>query len=146
MSLEADVLGYGRLVASDSQSRQLVQRLQREFKETLGIDLHVGRFSTPESIFLEPSAEAEDRFGEFRVLVLGSSHDAELLLQAKRPNAHGVYWTESENELSRDPTPSWSAAKRYGRVLLRWWNVAPDETRNWRRLDAAVGNAVGEEA
>jgi hypothetical protein len=124
--------------------------LQREFKEALGIDLHVGRFSTPGSIALEPSVDAEHRFGEFRVLVLGSSHDAKLLLGAsaatKRPDAHGVYWTESENELSRNPTPSWSAAKRYGRVLLRWWNVAPHETRNWRRLDAAVGNAVGEEA
>jgi hypothetical protein len=120
--------------------------LQREFKEALGIDLHVGRFSTPGSIALEPSVDAEHRFGEFRVLVLGSSHDAKLLLSGKRPDAHGVHWTESENELSRNPTPSWSAAKRYGRVLLRWWNVAPHETRNWRRLDAAVGNAVGEEA
>ena len=135
-------------MGSDSQSSQLVQRLQREFKKTLGIDLHVGKFSTPGSIFLEPSADAEHRFGEFRVLVLGSSHDAELLISAatRRPDAHGVYWRESENELSRDPTPCWSAAKPYGRVLLRWWNVAPHETGNWRRLDAAVRNAVGQEA
>jgi len=124
--------------------------LQREFKETLGIDLHVGRFSVPTSIALEPSVDAEHRFGEFLVLVLGSSHDAKLLLDAsrdtERPDAHGVYWREIENERSRNPTPSWSATKRYGRVLLRWWNIAPHETRNWRRLDTAVRNAVGQEA
>jgi hypothetical protein len=124
--------------------------LQREFKETLGIDLHEGRFSTPGSVGLGPSVDAEHRFGEFRVLVLGSSHDAKLLLEAtaatKKPDAHGVYWSEIPNERSTDPTPSWSARKRYGCVLLTWWNVAPHETRNWRRLDAAVRNAVGPEA
>jgi hypothetical protein len=124
--------------------------LQREFEETLGIDLHVGRFSTPGSIALEPSVAATHRFGEFLVLVCSTSHQAKLLVAAsaatETPDAHGVYWTEVENERSRNPTPTWSAVKPHGRVLLRWWNATPHETRNWRQLDAAVRKAVGQEA
>jgi hypothetical protein len=83
--------------------------------------------------------------GEYRLYVWDAADDPKLLLAANgaspRPDADGIYWLETSNDLSRDPS-MWCASKLYGVVELRWWNSERSTDTRWRQLDETVTEIV----
>jgi len=129
---------------SSGQTPFDVEEVRAAFKAATGDQLVI-RGTMPaivgwgKVVALEVEPEASHKYGEFGVTVF---ENPERLEQATREGGdkadeRGIYWHYTPVNQEQH-VPTWSAAKNYRNVRLKWFNDAKHTDRRWDVLDGAL--------